>query len=73
VDNDIQQQRKGNKMTNYTEGQEIWVRLPWVDDAMAVDGTFLAETAKRYKVHCPTRGGVIYVLKKNIYPRSKKC
>lgn len=59
-------------MTKYTEGQDIWVKLPWVDDDMAVDGTFIAETAQRYKVHCPTRGGVIYVAKKNIYPRDRK-
>jgi len=59
-------------MTIYTEGQDIWVKLPWVDDEMAVDGTFIAETAKRYKVHCPTRGGDIYVAKKNIYPRDRK-
>ena len=59
-------------MTIYTEGQDIWVKLPWIDDEMAVDGTFIAETAKRYKVDCPTRGGVIYVAKKNIYPRDRK-
>tara|TARA_R110000868_G_C10516250_1_gene732654 strand:+ start:366 stop:545 length:180 start_codon:yes stop_codon:yes gene_type:complete len=56
----------------FTAGQDIWVKLPWVDDEMAVDGTFLSETAKRYKVHCPTRGGDIYVAKKNIYPRDRK-
>lgn len=60
-------------MTDYTKGQDIWVKLPWVDDDMAVDGTFIAETAQRYKVHCPIRGGVIYVAKKNIYPRFEKC
>jgi len=59
-------------MVKYTKGQDIWVKLPWVDDEMAVDGKFIAETAKRYKVHCPTRGGDIYVAKKNIYPRDSK-
>jgi hypothetical protein len=59
-------------MADYTKGQDIWVKLPWVDDDMAVDGTFIAETAKRYKVHCPTRGGAIYVAKKNVSPRDRK-
>ena len=58
-------------MTNYIEGQDIWVKLPWVDAEMAVDGTFIAETEKRYKVNCPTRGGDIYVAKKNIMPRNQ--
>ena len=60
-------------MTTYTEGQDIWITLAWVDDDFVVDGTFLAETAKRYKVHCPFRGGDIYVAKKNISPRFEKC
>jgi hypothetical protein len=50
----------------FTEGQKIWVALPWVDDEMWVDGTFIAETPKRYKVDCPMRAGVIYVAKKNV-------
>lgn len=52
----------------YQTNQEIWVKLPWVDDEMAVQGFFLGETAKRYKVLCDTRGGVIYVAKHNIRP-----
>lgn len=52
----------------YQTNQEIWVRLPWVDDEMAVKGFFLGETAKRYKVRCDMRGGVIYVAKHNVRP-----
>lgn len=53
----------------YQAGQKIWVRLPWVDDDCAVWGEFISETAKRYKINCEMRGGVVYVLKSNIYPR----
>jgi hypothetical protein len=53
----------------FTKNQEIWVKLPWVDSEMAVQGTFIAETAKRYKVYCDMRGGVIYVAKHNVIPR----
>lgn len=52
----------------YQENQEIWVKLPYVDDDMAVKGVYLAETAKRYKVLCETRDGIIYVAKHNILP-----
>lgn len=52
----------------YQAGQKIWVRLPWVDDDCAVWGEFISETAKRYKVHCEMRGGVVYVAKHNIRP-----
>ena len=53
----------------YQAGHKIWVRLPWVDDDCAVWGEFISETAKRYKINCEMRGGVVYVLKSNIYPR----
>ena len=60
-------------MTDYTKGQDIWVKLAWADDEFVVDGTFITETEKRYKVDCPFRGGVIYVAKKNVSPRFEKC
>jgi len=49
----------------YTEGQAIWIAMPWIDDDMAVRGEFIAETAKRCKVLCHDRG-VMYVAKKNV-------
>ena len=52
----------------YKEGQPVWVKMPWIDSEMAVRGEFLAETAKRHKVFCSERGGVIYVAKHNIKP-----
>ena len=52
----------------YQANQPIWVKLPWIDDEMAVKGFYLGETAKRYKVHCDERGGVVYVAKHNIRP-----
>ena len=56
---------KDDKMQNqFTENQEVWVHLPWVDADCWELGTFIKETAKRYKVSISR--GEIYTLKKYI-------
>ena len=48
----------------FKAGQEVWIHFPWVDADMWCLGTYIKETAKRYKVNADR--GDIYVLKSHI-------
>ena len=48
----------------FTENQEVLVHLPWVDANCWELGTFIKETAKRYKVSISR--GDIYTLKQYV-------
>ena len=49
----------------FIAGQEVWIHFPWVDKDCWYLGTFIKETAKRYKVYADIRGD-IYVLKSHV-------
>ena len=49
----------------FKAGQEVWIHFPWVDAHCWYKGTYIKETAKRYKVNTDIRGD-IYVLKSHV-------
>jgi len=49
----------------FKAGQEVWIHFPWVDAHCWYKGTYIKETAKRYKVNTDIRGD-IFVLKSHV-------